>query len=105
MAGGQKGGPAARTVQIQYGLVSLDVKTAFDVAKPSVVPKILTLTGVHGLLMAEMQDVRGSACSENNETEFWYSRLETSSQVRSMESSREMESQRLGVALWRTTRQ
>ena len=27
---------------------SLDVKTACDVAKPSVVSKILTLTGVHG---------------------------------------------------------
>ena len=47
-------------------MASLDVKTAFDVAKPSVVSKILTLTGVHGhltaALLAEMQDVRGSAC-------------------------------------------
>ena len=52
-------------------MASLDVKTAFDVAKPSVVPKILTLTGVHGhaALLAEMQDVRGSACFENSETE------------------------------------
>ena len=48
---------------------SLDVKTTFDVAKPSVVPKILTWTGVHGhltaALLAEMQDVRGSASVEN----------------------------------------
>ena len=43
---------------------SLDVNTAFDVAKPSVVSKILTLMSVHGhltaALLAEMQDVRGS---------------------------------------------
>ena len=54
------------------------MKTAFDVAKPSVVSKILTLTGVHGhltaALLAEMQDVRGSASFENSETEFRYSR-------------------------------
>ena len=57
---------------------SLDVKTAFDVAKPLVVSKILTRTGVHGpltaALLAEMQDVRGSASFENCETEFRYSR-------------------------------
>ena len=44
-------------------VASLDVKTAFDVAKPSVVSKILTLTGVHGhltaALLTEMQDVQG----------------------------------------------
>ena len=44
----------------------LDVKTAFDVAKPAVVSRILTLTRVHGhvaaALLAEVQDVRGSAC-------------------------------------------
>ena len=42
------------------------------------VSRILTLTGVHGhltaALLAEMQHVRRSACFENNETEFWYSR-------------------------------
>ena len=47
-------------------------------AKPSVVSKILTLTGVHGhlaaALPAEMQDVRGSASFENCETDFRYSR-------------------------------
>ena len=47
-------------------------KTAFDVAKPSVVSKILSVTGVHGhvaaALLAEMQDVQGSACFENCET-------------------------------------
>ena len=41
---------------------SWGVKTAFDGAKPSVVSKILTRTGVHGhltaALLAEMQDVR-----------------------------------------------
>ena len=46
-------------------MTSLDVRTAFDVAKTSVVPRILTLTGVHGhvaaTLLAEMQDVQGSS--------------------------------------------
>ena len=59
-------------------MASLDVKTAFDVAKPAVVSKVITLTGVHGhltaALLAEMQDVRGSASFENSETEFRYSR-------------------------------
>ena len=53
---------------------SLDEKTAFHVAKPSVVSKILTLTGVHGhltaALLAEVQDVRGSSSFENSETAF-----------------------------------
>ena len=44
-------------------MASLDAKAAFDVTNPSVVSKILTLTGVHGhltaALLAEMQDVRG----------------------------------------------
>ena len=57
-------------------MVSLDVKTAFDVAKPSVVSKIL-IVSVHGhlttALLAEMQDVRGSTSFENSETELWYS--------------------------------
>ena len=59
-------------------MASLDVKTAFDVARPSVVSKILSLIGTHGhvvaALLAEMQDVKGSACSETCETEFRYSR-------------------------------
>ena len=46
MAVGQADRAAARIVQIQYGfMANLDAKTAFDVAKPSVVSKILTLTG------------------------------------------------------------
>ena len=57
---------------------NLDFKTAFDVARPTVVSKILTLRGVHGHLiaavLAEMQDVRGSASFENCETQFRYSR-------------------------------
>ena len=59
-------------------MASLDVKTAFDVAKPSVVSKILSLTGTHGhvvaALLADMQDVKGSACFEKCETEFRYSK-------------------------------
>ena len=59
-------------------MASWDVKTAFGVAKPPVVSKILTLKGVHGHLTAalleEILDVRGSACFENSETEFRYSR-------------------------------
>ena len=35
-------------------MASFDVKTAFDVAKPSVVSKILTLTGVKGHLTAAL---------------------------------------------------
>ena len=58
-------------------MASLDVKAAFDVATPSVVSRTLTLTGVHGhltaALLAELQDVRESACFENSETEFRYS--------------------------------
>ena len=58
-------------------MASLDVKTAFDVAKPSV-SKILSLIGTHGhvvaALLAEMQDLKGSACFENCETEFRYSK-------------------------------
>ena len=54
------------------------MKTAFDVARPAVVSKILTLTGVHGhvaaALVAEMQDVRGPTCFENSDTEFRYSK-------------------------------
>ena len=57
-------------------MANLDVKTVFDVARRSVVWRILALTGVHGhvaaALLAEMQDVRGSACFENCETEFRY---------------------------------
>ena len=55
-------------------MANLDVKTACVVASPAVVTKILTLKGVHGhltaALLAEMQDVRGSASFENCETEF-----------------------------------
>ena len=35
-------------------MANLDVKNAFDVAKPSVVSKILTLTGAHGHLTAAL---------------------------------------------------
>ena len=59
-------------------MASLDVKTAFDVARPSVVSKILSLIGTHGhvvaALLAEMQNVRGLACFENCETDFCYSK-------------------------------
>ena len=63
-------------------MASLDVKTAFDVAKPSVVSKILTLTGGHRHLtaasLAEMQDVRGTASFKNSEAEFRYSSMRSS---------------------------
>ena len=59
-------------------MANLDVKLAFDVTKPSVVSKILSLSGDHGhvvaALLEEMQDVQGSASFENCETEFRYSR-------------------------------
>ena len=59
-------------------MASLALKTAVDVAKLPVVAKRLTLSGVHGhltaALLAEIQDVRGSASFENSETEFRYSR-------------------------------
>ena len=50
-------------------VASLDVRTAFDVAKPSVVSRILACTGIHKHVVAtlpgEMKDVRGSARFEN----------------------------------------
>ena len=59
-------------------VASLDVKTAFDVAKPSVVSKIHSLIGtlshVVAALLAEMQDAKASARFENCETEFRYSK-------------------------------
>ena len=55
-------------------MASLDIKTAFQVAKPSVVSQILSLIGTHdhvvAALLAEVQVVKGSACFENCETEF-----------------------------------
>ena len=55
-------------------MASLDVKTPFDVAKPSVVSRKLTYVGTRGhvveALLEEMKDVRGSACSENCDTGF-----------------------------------
>ena len=76
MEGGQVDRPAARSVQIHNTafMASLDLKTAFDVAKPFKVSKILTLTRVHGHLtvafLAEIQDVRGSSSFQNSETGF-----------------------------------
>ena len=53
-------------------MASLDVKTAFDV----VVSKLLSLIGTHvvAALLAEMQDMKGSACFENCEIEFRYAK-------------------------------
>ena len=55
----------------------LDVKTAFDVAKPSVVSRLLTHMETHAhvvaTLLEEVKDLRGSACFENCETEFRFS--------------------------------
>ena len=59
-------------------MASLDVRSALDVAKPSVVSRTLAYMGTHGhvaaALLEEMKDVRGSVCFENCETEFRYSR-------------------------------
>ena len=50
-------------------MASLDVKAVFHVAKPSAASKILSLTRVHGHMvaacLAEMQVVRGSACFDH----------------------------------------
>ena len=43
-------------------MTSLDVKMAFDAAKPAVVSKILTLTGVHGACGGSFVG-RGAGCS------------------------------------------
>ena len=102
-------------------MASLDVKTAVDVAKPSVVSRILTLTGVHGhltaALLAEMQDDREFARLENSETEFqvfsvhpprWRGSsgaVGTCGQIRAVESRRKVESNGLETTLWRTARQ
>ena len=80
MEGGQADRPAARSALIHNTalMASLGVKTAFDVAKPFRVSKIVTLTRVHGhltvALLAEIQDVRGSASFQNIETDFSCSR-------------------------------
>ena len=59
-------------------MAGLDVRTALHVAKCSVVCKMLTHMETHGhvaaALLEEMKDVRSSACFENSETEFRYSR-------------------------------
>ena len=96
-------------------MASLDVKTAFDVAKLSVVSRILTLTGVHGHLtadlLAEMQDVRGPCASkmarQSSGTQgasakvAWCSgAVGTHGQVRAVESRRNMDSKGLEVTLW-----
>ena len=59
-----------RRTDLEPGFVaSLDVKTSFDGTKPSVVSRGLSLTRVHGHVvaapLAEIKDVRGSACFEN----------------------------------------
>ena len=97
-------------------VASLDVKTAFDVAKPSKVSRILSSTGIHGhaaaALLAEMQDVQGSACFANCETEFRCSKcirqggsnvVESRGQMRVMESRGKVEHQRDLPSGWRTT--
>ena len=119
-AGGQADRPATRKM-CRYNttfMASLDVKTALDVPKPSVVSKIPTSTRVHGhqtaALLAEMQDVRGSACFENSKTEFRYSRCIRQGCVEApvpwgrvaqnvlWKAEEKWEGQRLGVILWRT---
>ena len=59
-------------------VAGLDVRTALHVAKCSVMCKILPcmVTNGHvvGALREEMKDARSSACFENSETKFRYSR-------------------------------
>ena len=90
-------------------MASSDVKTAFDVARPAVVSKILTLTGVHGhltaALLAEMQDVHRSASIDNSETEFRYSRCIRQGGVRVAKyvlwkAEEKWRAKRLGVMMW-----
>ena len=100
-------------------MASLDVNTAFDVATPAVVSRILTLTGVHGhltaALLAEMQDVQGLACFENSETEYRYSKSIRQVGVEALvlwervaknvlwNVEEKVEDQRLEASLWRQT--
>ena len=84
---------------------------SLDVAKPSVVSRILTYMWIHwhvvAALLEEMKDGRGTACFENSETEFRCSRcirqggveaavfVVPGSRMCSAESRDEMESQKL----------
>ena len=92
-------------------VASVDVKMAFDVAKPTVVSQILTIMGTHGHVVAalfeEMKDVTGSACFENGDGvspfETYSARrcrgssvAEESGQIRAVESRKEMEGQGMG---------
>ena len=70
-------------------VASLNVRTAFDVAKPSVVSTILTCMEIHNpvvaALLEEVKNVRGSACFETCEAEFRFSRCVRQSSVRTVE--------------------
>ena len=53
-------------------MASLDVKTAFDVAKPSVVSQILSLIGTHGHAVAALlaeTEFRCSKCTRQGRVE------------------------------------
>ena len=56
----------------------LDVRSAFDVAKPSVASRMMTYMATYGhvvaALLEERRDARVSACFESCETEFRSSR-------------------------------
>ena len=113
------GGPLDRfgtrisTTTIRLFMASLDVKKAFEVTKPSMVSRILSMTGVHGhvaaALQLEMHDVQGSFCFEKCETEFRYSRcirqggvelhffVWTRGQRRFMERRGKVKDQRMGT--------
>ena len=98
-------------------MASLDVKTAFGVDRPSVVSKILSLIRTHGhvvaALLAEMQDVKGSACFEHCETEFRYSKCIRQGGVEApvlwgrvatyvlWKVEEKWKSQRMGTLVWR----
>ena len=101
-------------------LASLHVKTAFDVAKPSVVSKTHTLTGVHrhvaAALLAEMRDVKGSAFSRIARGSFatrgasaragWRpSIVEATGQICIVERRGKVEGMRVGTCFRREVRQ
>ena len=112
----------ARVPQTQHGLRGeLGRENGVERAETSVVSRIQSLTGVHGhvaaALLVEMQDVQGSACFENCETEFRYSRCirqgrveapvlwGARGQIRVKESRGKVEGQRMETSLRRGQRQ
>ena len=87
-------------------VASLDVKTSFDVAKPSVVSRILSLTGVHDHAAAVENgetNLRCSRCIRQGALEapvLW----RACGQIRGVESRGKVQGQRMGSYLRRRIR-